>query len=148
MSTVVNKLLDCVWPFLGLAFNELWPCETSVMELFIKMVLTVIYFRKKAQSTIFNRILMHPFYWDWKNEPNRPKRFQTNFAASIWIRSSSLHKILCFYLISWCGNFGESPGRIAETLQKLCVFTKILHQNIRWKQENIRSSCIINLCAA
>ena len=38
------------------------PVMDPVMELFVKMFLAVIYFRKKAQSAIFNRILIHPFY--------------------------------------------------------------------------------------
>ena len=50
----------------------------------------------------------------------------------------TLHKILEFDQISWCGNFLETVrhsfcrvlGESPETLQKLCLSTKFPHQEI------------------
>ena len=52
---------------------------------------------------------------------------------------STLHKILKFHLISWCGNFVESTvsaecrvnRELPETLRKLRVSTKFSQQKIR-----------------
>ena len=57
----------------------------------------------------------------------------------------TLHKTPWSHLISWCGNFVEMRSfrivsdKAPETLRKLCVLTKLMHQKIRWNYGVLRS---------
>ena len=60
-------------------------------------------------------------------------------------RRMALRKIPQFYLICWCGKFVErhsfriALGESPETMPKLCLFTELPHQEIRWNYGILQS---------
>ena len=72
-------------------------------------------------------------------------RILTYFAQCYAQLTVTLRKIPKFHLIYWCGNFVERhsfhrvSSKSPETLQKLCLSTKFLHQKIRWNLDILRS---------